>query len=93
MGFASNLYNSGWAYWVWDRGGGSSTLDDEIITQLLSSSVISFLVEGLNILCSDIFKWASVLHRGYGSHSSRLKTLSSQGENFIVNRCGMHALF
>ena len=42
------------------------TLDNEITTQLFSFSIISFLTEKFNILCSDIFLWTSVLHRAMG---------------------------
>ena len=46
------------------------TLDNEITTKLLLFSIISFLTEKLNIVCSDIFKWTSVLHRGHGSNTN-----------------------
>ena len=44
----------------------SPTLDNEITTKLLLFSIFSFLAEKLNISCSDIFKWTSVLHRAMG---------------------------
>ena len=48
-------------------------LDNEITAKLLLFSIISFLTKKLNILCSDIFKWTSVLHRGHGSNTNHLK--------------------
>ena len=47
-------------------------MDNEITTKLLSFSIIFFLTEKVNILCSDMFKWSSVLH-SHGSNTSHLK--------------------
>ena len=58
----------------------SPTLDNEITTKLLLFSIISFLTEKLNILCSDIFKWASVLHKGHGSNTCHLNVSVKNGE-------------
>ena len=42
-----------------------------ITTKLLLFSIISFLTKKVNILCLDIFKWTSVMHRGHGLNTSR----------------------
>ena len=30
------------------------------------------------MLCSDIFKWTSVLHRGHGSNTGHLKSIATE---------------
>ena len=48
----------------------SPTLDNGITTELLVCSITSFLNEKVTILCSDIFKWASILQVGHDGSST-----------------------
>ena len=51
-------------------------------TKRVLYSIISSFTEKLNILCLDIFKWTSVLHRGHAPNASNLKKI--HGDSFSI---------
>ena len=77
----------------------SPSSDNEMTTKLSLLSIISFLTEKREILCSDIFKWTSVLQRGHGSNTSHFnlknlnnRKLNRKGYLRVILQLGMRSL-